>query len=164
MPWYSNIFKYIFHHGELCPFLTGINSIKYRWQKDFSLNFETFDVILSNVANEGNWKLFRNLSYSWTVKIFSSKNATSGHTKSFFVVNAFLELDKINTTNLKECLLKFSNFISNSTGAFLYFFELLRIWYLTTWHTWLYRWWIFWDAFIHELLWYQHLKANVVDK
>ena len=33
------------------PFLTGINIDN---KKDFSLSFETFDVILSNVANEGN--------------------------------------------------------------------------------------------------------------
>ena len=34
------------------------------YKKDFSLSFETFDVILPNVVNEGNWKSSLNLLYN----------------------------------------------------------------------------------------------------
>ena len=44
-------------------FLTGIKSITDN-KKDFSLSFETFDVILLKVANNGNWKSNLNLLYN----------------------------------------------------------------------------------------------------
>ena len=46
------------------PFLTGWRVSNLGNKKDFSLSFETSDVILPNIADEGYWKSSLNLLYN----------------------------------------------------------------------------------------------------
>ena len=84
----------------------------------------------------------------WTVKIFSSKNATTGHTKSFLLLNRF---------SFKFIWLILSNSTKRLGSSTIWYLTVLEIfliflwteggWYLTTWYNWPYRWWIFWTYF-----------------